>query len=237
MNISDINIPGFYLRDTLQGYLKYERGINPENFDVFMFKHNHLQRIIDDEAASVLASCIFYGNKAEFLYGKDKISTTVIPLKIIIEHNYGRQYLFALNDSDKRPILRRLDKIMNIKASDKLGDSFKFTDYERYIENSWCATLLNEKEGLIRVEVEFIFKEGAEDYILNRLRREGRWGNIERLEEGRYLYSIEVTDPLELVPWLRSFAGFCRVRHSDSHDLSSRLREDSEEALRKYGFV
>ena len=49
--------------------------------------------------------------------------------------------------------------------------------------------------------------EPSENYILNRLKLEGRGGIVTRLSPNTYLYEIEVFDCNELLPWIRTFTG------------------------------
>ena len=49
--------------------------------------------------------------------------------------------------------------------------------------------------------------EGAEDYILRRLEREGHGGRITRTEENIYTYELSVFDGNEMMPWIKTFIG------------------------------
>ena len=49
--------------------------------------------------------------------------------------------------------------------------------------------------------------EEKEDYILNRLRREGRGGIITRTGENEYLYSGTFFDTNEMLSWVKTFTG------------------------------
>ncbi len=236
-NVSQISLPGHYLEKTVKDYLKYERKIEAQDYDIFMFKHNHLQKIIDDEVTTIILICINEERKVKFSYKNVKASQEVIPLKIIFEQRYGRQYLFSINEELNTPILFRIDRITDIYKGEKTGKTYRYSDYEEYLNNSWCATLLNKEQGLIKVEVEFTIDEKRENYIIKRLEKEKRWGTIEKMDNGKYLYSIDVTDPLELVLWLRSFTGYIEIRSSNKHNLQERLTDECKEALKNYGVI
>ena len=55
--------------------------------------------------------------------------------------------------------------------------------------------------------VKFYIDEEKEAYVINRIQREGRSGELTRLDKNIYLYSVEVYDSHELTPWLRTFMG------------------------------
>lgn len=237
-NVAPVSVPGFYLLETLSNYMKYERGLKLPRENIFMYKHYHLHKIIDDEIISVVLQCLHRREKVRFDYsiednnkGTDVIVT---PLKLVSDYLYGRQYLFAIENLGKKIRLFRIDKIQNIEpANEASGDIDEYSRYEKYIEKSWCATMLKHNK-LEKIEVEFRIDEEKEYYIIERLKKEGKWGEIKRIEEGRYLYSIEVTDAGELIPWLRSFAGFVKVIDADGHNIGERLKNEWKETLEKY---
>jgi len=47
--------------------------------------------------------------------------------------------------------------------------------------------------------------EPAEDYIVDRLKREGRGGTVTKIARNIYQYEIEVFDCNEMLPWIRTF--------------------------------
>ena len=52
-----------------------------------------------------------------------------------------------------------------------------------------------------------LFIDENEQYILNRLKREGRNGTIEKLQDNIYKYSINIFDTNELTTWIKTFVG------------------------------
>lgn len=50
-------------------------------------------------------------------------------------------------------------------------------------------------------------EEDREDYILNRLKREGRGGEILRVRENVFLYTGVFFDTNEMLSWVKSFTG------------------------------
>lgn len=46
-----------------------------------------------------------------------------------------------------------------------------------------------------------------EQYIINRIQREGRNGELTQIDENTYKYEIEVFDTMEMLPWIRTFIG------------------------------
>lgn len=275
-NTSPINLPGYYLGETLKKYLHYERNLGVREGEIFTYKHNHLQRIIDDEVISLVFEGIYEQRKVEFQYHEEKKNEKVIPLKLIIEYYYGRQYLYALNDRTQEPELYRIDRVKKIRLGEKFDKRFdndrikgekvnsgkllecpidqepldrcqskglkesledkEKDDYAAVLEKSWCATL-RPSQGPTEIQVDITLDERTQGFLINRLIKEGRWGGLQRISEGKYVFTIEVNDSSEMIPWLRSFAGYVTVRQSQEHDTRERLLADAKEALKNYGVV
>ena len=46
-----------------------------------------------------------------------------------------------------------------------------------------------------------------EEFIVQRLKREKRCGEIEQIDDSHWRFSVDVLDALEMLPWLRTFTG------------------------------
>ena len=60
---------------------------------------------------------------------------------------------------------------------------------------------------------------------------------MEKIDEDNYLFSIQVKRPYEMIPWIRSFGEVAKVRKSEVHDLSERIKEDWRNLANEYGIV
>ncbi len=236
-NLALISVPGYYLKDTIKNYLKYERNYDFNEKEIYMFKHHLLNRIIDDDIVTCILNCIINNKKVKIYYNNKAEAKVSVPLRIITEYYYGRQYLLSIDLVSEKLSLYRLDKIDKLCEDEKLEARVSVEMYNKYIENSWCATLFNENNDLTEVEIDFFIDENKEDFILQRLSKEGKWGEIKKVEEGRYLYKIKVTDAKELIPWIRSFSGFAKVRKSEKHNLHEIIENDWKETLKNYGAI
>lgn len=245
-NLSPIGIRGQFLQDTLASYLKLERELEPPE-EPFLFRHGFLYRILNDEIVNQL--CAAYQShcltELTFMNGKKR---KVVPIRLVNEFQFGRQYLFCYDLKTGKPSYLRLDRIEEVTVSGQHYDPSSYEKWVGLIPCSWCASLPSGTgeaypEQLILVQVDFLFHElpredaESETYILDRLMREKRTGTITRIGEGHYLYEIKVLDPVELVPWIRSFGHFARVRQSNAHDLPAKILKDLEESLRNYGII
>ena len=56
-----------------------------------------------------------------------------------------------------------------------------------------------------------------EDFIIERLLREGQDGNITKIKKNTFIYEKEVFDGNEMMPWIKTFIG--RIISFDSNNL------------------
>ena len=73
-----------------------------------------------------------------------------------------------------------------------------------------------------------------EEFILNRLIREGHNGTISKLKAGVYEYRISLRDPKEIIPWIRSFGERAQVISSGDFEIEKTIEADWKKAVNKY---
>ena len=64
-----------------------------------------------------------------------------------------------------------------------------------------------ERNHLEKLIMDLQIMEPYENYILDRLKREGRGGTVQKTGPNVYRYEIEVFDCNEMLPWIRTFIG------------------------------
>ena len=84
--------------------------------------------------------------------------------------------------------------------------------------------------------LEFVIRaDEDEDYIISRLYREKRCGEVERIDDNHYRFSCDVYDAGEMVPWLRTF--ICRITAFSCSDrkMERQFLDDIDAMFRLYG--
>ena len=76
--------------------------------------------------------------------------------------------------------------------------------------------------------------EPSEQYIVERLRREGRGGTVTRIERNVYQYEIEVFDCNEMLPWIRTFIGRILSLECTDKSVEHRFYRDLQTMCRMY---
>ncbi len=213
----------------------------PRGKEYFAFKHHYITQALDSgilyeifeamqqKRAVVLGTA---GREA----GKDR-KQQVVPLRIFISVQNGRQYLMAYVP-DKRHIWSfRLDRILSVMAGEVCAefDSLR-AELDRMQQSMWGVSAQGGGRRLERVEFT-VRHEDWEEHIYMRLLREKRCGQVERIDAHTSRFTAEVYDSSELVPWIRTF--ICRITsiHFSNEALERRFLGDLAAMYRIYGIV
>ena len=70
---------------------------------------------------------------------------------------------------------------------------------------------------------------------MNRLYRECRIGQVEKIDELTYRFSAEVYDTWEMVPWIRSFISKIESLNFSNRSVENRFKEDVAKMYKMYG--
>ena len=77
--------------------------------------------------------------------------------------------------------------------------------------------------------------EKAEQYVLDRLGREGRGGTVTRLEQNIFQYSVAVFDSNEMMAWIKSFTGRIIALEGTNREAVNAFYKDMERLREMYG--
>ena len=208
--------------------------------EIFEFKHHYITGAMDSE---IMCQLFVAMNEKKNVTIKllnrhnEKIKESlVVPLKIMISVQNGRQYLMAYSPRFNRITSFRLDNIISVKINDKCNDFDKLRNtLKNMMPKIWGVS--TEARSTQRLEsVEFtIYYGDDEKYIYNRLVREKRCGKLERLDNSHIKFSADVYDSSELIPWIRTF--ICRITEINfsNKQIENQFKNDIKEMYRLYG--
>lgn len=182
-----------------------------KNNDIFIFKHHFLVHTLEDKVLLDILSAMMEKSSICFINESRKTGRTIeyygVPLKIFVSSATGRRFLTIYNLNRKRFVNHRLDYIKSMKTMDK---------YEEYdmlkekltanLDKCWGVSFGDNSRGAT-VRLKLYIDEKTEAFIIKRLLREGKGGIVERVDNNVYLYSKEVFDANEMLPWVKSFIG------------------------------
>jgi len=207
--------------------------------DVFYFKHHYITQTVDSDVVAELfgamhRKCRVTAENSGKSEDEPK-SLMLVPLRIYVSVQNGRQYLLAYRENLDRIKTYRIDNLSKVKVCEMCEE---YDDLRQKLdakaEHIWGV---NMRHGGERLEhVEFVVRFGpGEEYIQRRLEREKRCGTVERIDDTHCRFSADVYDTSEMVPWIRTF--ICRITQLNFTDrtLENSFKADIDEMYRLYG--
>ncbi len=206
----------------------------------FSFKHHYITSAMDSEILCSVFMAIREKRSVileTYNRHKEHVSEShVVPLRVMVSAQSGRQYLIAYAPRFRRILSFRTDHI----ASVKIGEvSERFDQMRQKLDemqkHMWGVSTQN-RWGNRMEHVEFTIRYGAgEKHIPKRLEREKRCGTVEHLDENTSKFTADVYDASELIPWIRTF--ICRITeiHISNEKLEEQFLEDIKAMYALYG--
>jgi len=206
----------------------------------FSFKHHYITSAMDSEILCSVFMAIREKRSVileTYNRHKEHVSEShVVPLRVMVSAQSGRQYLMAYAPRFRRILSFRTDHI----ASVKIGEvSERFDQMRQKLDemqkHMWGVSTQN-RWGNRMEHVEFTIRYGAgEKHIPKRLEREKRCGTVVHLDENTSRFTADVYDASELIPWIRTF--ICRITeiHISNEKLEEQFLEDIKVMYALYG--
>ncbi len=206
----------------------------------FAFKHHYISSAMDSEIVCSLLAAISEKRSLTLETinrGRGRISESrVVPLRLMISVQSGRQYLMAYTPRFDRIAPFRTDNIVSVKPDEV---SERFDELRKRLDDMaahmWGVSTKS-SSGAPMEHVEFTVRYAPDEtHIHGRLEREKRCGKVERLGNSSSRFSADVFDASELVPWIRSF--ICRITELSfsNKELQERFENDLREMYALYG--
>lgn len=211
----------------------------PKHNELFSFKHHYITQAIDSDIMATLFEAIHehrYITIENLGKHTDKVRTIrLIPLKIYISAQNGRQNLIAFHEKANCLNSYRLDYILGVHIEKEICERFEslrdaLRQAERYmwgVNCKWDIKYIEHVEFEIRIE-------NDEQFIVRRLEREKRCGRVEKMDDHHYLYTADVFDTMEMLPWIRTFISRITRINFSNRTAENKFKADIQEMYRMY---
>jgi len=204
----------------------------------FAYKHHCITHALESEILCQLFDAISQQREVvvENLSRKHDhpLTFTVVPLRVFISAQSGRQHLLAYRSDLNRLSTYRLDYIISVSPGAVCPDFDSLrVRLEEAQAHMWGVNCMEDPRDLRHVSFTVHIDDG-EEHIYRRLLREKRCGTVERIDAHTCRFSADVYDPNEIVPWIRTF--ICRITdlHIGNPLIHARFLKDIEEMNRMY---
>lgn len=207
--------------------------------NIFSFKHHYITQAIDSDVLAMLLDAIHkkcYITIDNLGKHSDEVRTIrLVPLKIFISSQNGRQNLIAFHEKANRLNSYRLDYMSNVRLEepceryDALRDALAKVEGHMWGVNCrWSTKRLEHVEFDVRIADD-------EQYMIGRLKREKRCGRIEKLDEHNYRFVADVFDTNEMLPWIRTFISRITRMSFSNRTAENKFKADLQEMYHLYG--
>lgn len=203
------------------------------------FKHHYIMHALESEIVYELLEAIHSKQKVNLINHSNRsakaMSIEVIPLRIMISVQGGRRYLAAYCIKPRAIISYRLDYIKTVKHLEACEEEFNtYSDrLDEILSHTWGASFGrgNNIEHLSML----LHISHNEQYMIDRIMREGRHGTLLKVDDTTYSYEILVYDAMEMVPWLRTFIGRIISIECDNEAVVRTFYKDFDTLYSYYG--
>jgi hypothetical protein len=207
---------------------------------IFHVKHCFFVHTLDDEILLGLLSAMHYKQYVTIHLKSSRNNRqqviTILPMRIFTSTRTGRRYLCTYNTNSKRFFCLRMDYIKNIetgavspvydKARKQLSDNQG---------KAWGVSFQNKTNlHMHSFRLELYIDTEKEPFVLKRLYREGKGGNVSQTGTNTFTYTTQVFDVNEMLPWIRTFTGRIIKLETSHPGLKSLFMRDMEEMYRMY---
>lgn len=177
----------------------------------FRFKHHYLVHTLEDGVLYRILEAMKEQRSAGFLNKSARSHKESliegVPLQIFVSTASGRRYVCIYEWHGRRFLNLRLDCILDVEALAPVPDYVLLREKLMRNRDACWGVSFGGRGRKEQIYMKLAIDEKREDFILERLHREGRGGEVTRLSEGIYLYSGEYFDTNEMLSWIKTFIG------------------------------
>lgn len=206
----------------------------------FRVKHSFCVHTLEEEILLALLEAMNHKEnvRLEMKSSKNGATNTAdcTPLQIFTSTRSGRRFLCGYVEQGRRFTSYRLDAIKRITT---LGPSEDYDELTARLDRNrvhlWGVSFQGkDRHHLDKLTMTLQVLEPAENYIVERLKREGRGGTVSRIAPNIYQYEIEVFDCNEMLPWLRTFIGRILSLECTAKSVEQLFHQDLQTMYRMY---
>lgn len=229
----------FFSQTNIGGYIGSTVPHHAESYlSPFRFKHQHIAHTLDDGVALALLEHIREGRMCR-IDGTNKrthhFSEECVPLRILDSVQTGRRYVVCYEPRVRRLVSLRIDCIDSVRSLELCP---KAEEYRTLADTTAPMRWGVSYSGTNRLEqlcVRLRINEKTEKYVLDRISREGRNGELLRINSNTYLYSVSVYDSNELMPWIKTFTGRIISLEGTNQAVVNKFYNDMKLMMEIYG--
>ena len=209
--------------------------------DLFSFKHHYLVHTLEDGVLNELLEAMRRRSRVRFENRSARSGRVTqqegVPLSVFVSTQTGRRYLCIYLEAKRRFVNMRLDAICKVVRLEEYPDyEERQEELRRNRKACWGVSFSGSSRSLRKEEIclKLRIDEKREDYVTERLRREGRGGEVLRIDEHTVLYSGTFFDCNEMLPWIKTFTGRILDIQVSNPAVADKLTKDLDRMYQMY---
>ncbi|QUI22771.1 WYL domain-containing protein [Vallitalea pronyensis] len=229
-NVIPVGIIGTFIQQKIQ---------DVKDLATFSFRHFYIAHTLDD---NILLQLLFALKRHTWvdihIYNRRQdtvLQLKILPLKIIQNVSLGRRYVSAYSYYTKRYSNYRLDYIRKVTRGHLVKAFQAYQDTLATLrKDTWGINIYHQKD-LESVKMTLHIDEAHEQYLIDRIHREGRHGELNKMTNNTFCYEILVIDANEMIPWLRTFIGRIIAFECSNGVIERKFIDDIRKMIDMYG--
>ncbi len=207
--------------------------------DLFLVKHGYSGFTLEDDILfqilqAIRDQCSITVTTRSTKTGYEE-KVLIIPLRIFVSTRTGRRFLCGYLPRNRRFSSLRLDHIQEVKTGKPFADYLYYKEKLRKNMSLCYGVSFGNDRALDIIRLTLWIQEGPENYILHRLKREGRGGTITRIKQNTYTFELAAFDGNEMMPWVKTFIGRIIKFESNNTYLQQKFYRDIHSMATMYG--
>ena len=207
--------------------------------DIFRFKHHYIVHTLEDGVLFDLLRAVHEKRRVSFVQLSTRLSKETtqvcVPMQVFVSVQSGRRYICAYVERSKRFHNFRLDYIKKVSMQDTVeGFDAIQEKLDRAKPFCWGVSF----GGSARKQtlcMKLRIDEVKEKYVLDRLKREGRGGEVLHVGKDTFLYTKELYDTNEMLAWVKSFTGRILSLEGINREAVDKFYQDMARMAEMYG--
>lgn len=212
--------------------------VNRTRVSPFIYKQIFFSQVLDDEVLVQVLGAIRDKKSAVLNIVNTKsssgVKSSVVPLMVLSNTRTGRRYVGIYSTRKNKYSTVRVDYIKDVDIGDIQPEYDSIKDKYSILMKNTFSIMNKSAEGLQNVRMLLSIDEATEQYMINRIKREGRHGVLNWVDNNVFEYTINVADTLEMVPWLRTFIGRIINIEGTETGIISQFKKDIETMMSMY---
>lgn len=194
---------GYHIQRVLADTLTISLGDELPTLPSFERKNVFFQSILNDDLVYRILMAIEHNHQVTLCF-RNEVARAV-PLRLIYDQDYGRQYLFGYNENTG-VFCRRLDMIRGFAETSTTFEPTEYLTVPDILKHVWNAAISGSEQSREPYELVVDFRFSADDHMEKaRLLQDKRCESIEQTAPDCLRCRFSLYDTREMIPWLRTF--------------------------------